>query len=233
MEALLDWARGPAFTFSVAFLVLGLVRHVLLTSFEMHRILRRAGDRTVPYRQALSATLRWLVPISKLRHDFLYSLTSMLFHVGVLIVPLFLGGHVALWERTLGISWMAIPNRIADILTIIAVVAAVALVVQRASARTTRSLSRPSDYWLPLFVALPFATGFLVMHPTWNLCSHQAILLIHVCCGNLLMVAIPMTRLSHAVLLPGVQVISELGWRWPPFAGSKVGAVLQEQGEQP
>ena len=35
-------------------------------------------------------------------------------------------------------------------------------------AQVPMNLSRPGDYLLPLVVAIPFATGFLAMHPAWN-----------------------------------------------------------------
>lgn len=231
MDSLLEWARGPVFVFSLSFMLLGLLRHVLVTLYEMRRTLGRAGDQVLPYRQILKATAQWLLPAGKIRHEPLFSATSMIFHVALLVVPLFLGGHILLWQRGLGISWPAIPNALADVLTVVAVVAAVALVVQRAAARASRDLSRASDYLMPLIVALPFATGFLAMHPALNPFPHQPMLFLHVMSGNLVLVLMPITRLSHAVLLPGLQLVSELGWRWPIDSGSKVEKALGKQGE--
>lgn len=231
MEALLDWARGPVFVFAVTFLVLGLSRHVLLMAWEIVRTLRRAGDKTIPYRQVFRATVKWLLPVDKIRNEVLFSVTSIVFHVAILIVPLFLAGHIALWARGLGISWPAVPNLLADVLTIVAVVTAVAIVIQRLSARATRELSRPQDYVLPLIVAIPFATGFLVMHPAFNPFSFEAAFLMHVLSGNLVLILIPITKLSHAAMLPSVQLVSEVGWKWPSTSGSDVGAALGKEGE--
>ena len=58
MEAWLEWARGPVFWAALTFMVLGLVRHVVLTVWEIARIMRRAGTRRIPYRQVLAATLQ-------------------------------------------------------------------------------------------------------------------------------------------------------------------------------
>jgi nitrate reductase gamma subunit len=193
--------------------------------------MQRAGDKTLPYRAAIVATVKWLFPIDKLRHKFWFSLTSILFHVAVLIVPIFLAGHIALWARGVGVSWPAIPNSVADVLTIIAVVTAVALVLQRLGARATRALSRPQDYLLPFLIAVPFATGFLMMHPHFNPLSYSATFLVHILSANLVMILMPITKLSHAVLLPSVQVVSEMGWRWPADAGSRVAVALGKQGE--
>jgi len=231
MEAWIEWARGPAFLFALTFMVLGLVRHVVLTLWEVARAMHRAGDKSLPYRQIAVATAKWLFPIGKLKHRFLPGATSVLFHVAVLIVPVFLGGHIALWARGLGVSWPAVPNRLADVLTIVAIVTAVALVIERAAAQATRALSGFEDYALPLIVAVPFASGLLVMHPSLNPFSYQAMLFVHVMSANLVLVLIPVTKLSHMVLVPGVQLVSEVAWHWPPDAGSKVAVVLGKEKE--
>lgn len=231
MEAWLDFARGPVFVFAFSFMVLGLIRHLMLTVWEIVRAMRRAGDKTFPYRQVCIATVKWLVPVDKLKNELVYSLTSVLFHVAILIVPIFLVGHIALWARGIGVSWPGIPNSLADVLTIVAVVTAVALVIQRVSARATRTLSRFQDYALPLVIAVPFATGFMVMHPAINPFSFQATLLVHVMSANVVFVLIPITKLSHAILIPGTQVVSEVAWHWPPNAGSKLAVTLGKENE--
>lgn len=231
MESWVEWARGPAFIFAFAFMLLGLIRHAALTVWEVTTAMRRAGDKTLPYRRILVATLKWLFPVGKLSNQPVLSLTSVAFHVAILIAPVFLGGHIALWTRSLGIGWPAIPNLAADVLTIVAVVTAVALVMERAAARATRALSRFQDYALPVIIAVPFASGFLAMHPAANPFPYQATLFVHIMSANLVFVLVPLTKLSHAVLIPGVQLISEVAWRWPPDAGSKLAVTLGKEDE--
>ncbi len=231
METLLEWARGPCFVFAFTFMLLGLVRHLGLTGWEMIRDMRRAGDKSLPYSQVFFATLKWMFPIHKMKNRFFFSLTSVLFHIAILIVPVFLGGHIALWARGLGLSWPAIPNSVADVLTILAIVTAVALVIQRAAARATRALSRFQDYILPPIIAVPFVSGFFLMHPSTNPFSFEAMLFLHVMSANLVFVLIPITKLSHIALIPSVQLVSEVGWRWPPDSGSKVGIALGKECE--
>ena len=231
MEAWLGFARGPAFIFAFSFMILGLIRHLVLTVWEIVRAMRRAGDKKLPYRQICIDTAKWLLPVAKVKNELLFSLTSVLFHIAILIVPIFLVGHIALWARQIGISWPALPNSVADVLTILAVATAVALVIQRATARATRTLSRFQDYALPLVIAVPFATGFLVMHPTINPFAFQATLFVHVMSANVVFVLIPITKLSHAILIPGTQLVSEVAWHWPPDAGSKLAVTLGKENE--
>jgi hypothetical protein len=232
VEGWIAFARGPMFRAALAFMLLGLARHVVLTLWEMRRACRRAGDKTIPYRKVIAATLRWLFPVGKLGQRLPYGLTTLVFHITVLVVPLFLAGHIALWAAGTGLSWPAISNGLADILTVAAVATALLLVVERAAAADSRVLSRFQDYAIPLLIALPFASGFLVRHPAWNPFSLDAVLLAHVLSANLLLILIPLTKLSHMVLLPSTQIVSELAWHFPPDAGRQVGIVLDKV-EQP
>jgi len=231
MEEWIQFAGGPLFRAALAFMLLGLARRAALGAWEIVRALRRAGDKQLPYRQVLGATLRWLIPVDRLGNRALFGATTLVFHLSVIPVPLLLAGHIALWEPVLGFSWPALPNWAATLLTVAAVASALGLVVQRIASRPTRALSRLEDYALPLVVALPFASGFLVMHPAWNPFSYEATLLAHVLSADLVIVLMPVTKLSHVVLLPTTQLVSELAWHFPPDAGSKVGAALGKESE--
>jgi len=212
-------------------MVLGLLRHAVVTVSEMRQMVRRAGNKNVAYLQVLVATVKWLFPVGHVRQRFLFSLTTLTFHIAIIVVPIFLAGHIALLKSGIGLSWPAISNGLADVLTVTAVVTAVLLVLQRATARDSRALSRFSDYALPVLIAVPFISGFLVMHPTWNPFSYDAMLFVHVMSANALLVLIPLTKLSHMVLLPATQLVSELAWHFPPDAGKKVGVELGKEGQ--
>jgi hypothetical protein len=123
-QAWLDWARGPGFRFALIFMLLGLLRHVVLTALDVRGALKRAGDRDVPYRKIVKETLFWLVPVTKLRRSPTVSVTSIAFHAAIIVVPLFLAAHVVLWRRSLGFGWPSLPAAAADVLTVAAVATA-------------------------------------------------------------------------------------------------------------
>jgi nitrate reductase gamma subunit len=212
-------------------MIFGLLRQLALAVWEGARAYQKAGDKYIPAGQVLSNTMKWLVPIGRLRNRWLYSLTTLLFHVGVILVPLFLAGHIALWDKALGIRWPALPNTVSTILTMVVLGTVLAVVIQRVGARDSRALGRFQDYAIPLFIAVPFLTGFLVMHPAWNPFGRDSTLLVHVLSADLLIFMIPMTKLSHMILLPFTQLISELAWHFPPDAGSRVGLTLGKEKE--
>ncbi|MGD2215285.1 MAG: hypothetical protein PVJ64_00960 [Gemmatimonadales bacterium] len=231
MDAWLHWAKGPLFWTALTFMLLGLARQVGLTVWEAARAYRRAGDKNVPIGQVVRNTVSWLVPLKHLPNRWLYSLTTLLFHVGVILVPIFLAGHIELWEAALGLSWPALPNSLATTLTLIVVVAALVVVLERAGSRESRDLSRFQDYALPLFIAVVFSSGFLVMHPAWNPFSRDPVLLVHILSGDLLMVLVPVTKISHMTVLPLTQLVSQLAWHFPQDAGKRVGVTLGKENE--
>jgi hypothetical protein len=231
MDGWLHVARGPLFQAALAFMLLGLARQLALTLWEAARAYRRAGDRAIPTDQVMRATARWLVPLGRLRDRWPYSLTTLVFHVGVILVPLFLAGHIALWQRGIGLAWPALPNVVATGLTLAVIATALAVVAMRAASRATRPLGRFQDYALPLIVGVGFGSGFLVMHPAWNPFPADPTLLIHVLSADLLLVLVPLTKLSHMILLPLTQLVSELAWHFPPDAGVRVAAALGKENE--
>jgi len=222
---------GPLFWTALAFMALGLLRHVLLTLWEGAKAYRRAGDKKFPVGKLAGTTLHWLFPVARVWSRGFFSLTTVLFHVGVILVTLFLAGHIELWREGVGLSWPALPNGVSTTLTWIVIATSVAVVVQRLAARDSRVLGRFQDYALPLFIAVPFLSGFLVMHPAWNPFARDPVLLVHVLSADLLIFLVPLTKLSHMILMPFTQLVSELAWHFPSDAGSRVAATLGKENE--
>jgi hypothetical protein len=231
MHVWLHWFQGPLFWAAVTFLVLGLGRRLALAAAALRAAQRRAGDKQIVYRAVWRATLRWLSPGAQLGSHALFGATSVVFHVAVLAVPLFLAGHIALIREAVGWSWPALPDAAATALSLVAVAAAAALVAQRAATRATRALSGFREYALPLAVAAPFVTGLLVAHPAWSPLSFDAMRLLHAASADLLLVLIPVTRLSHIALFPVTQLVTELAWHFAPEAGAQVGLDLGRESE--
>jgi len=232
MEHWLEWARGPAFRFAMVLMVLGVLRLLALQVWALYGMIRRAGNKQVPWGAVLGETARWLLAFRRRRTErVLFTLISVLFHISIIVVPVFLGAHILLWERGLGISWPALGQTAADALTLLAVGSALLLFGARALSRAGRALSRPQDYFFPLLIAAIFLSGFLAMHPSLNPFTHTGALLVHVLTGNLALLLLPFSKLSHAVLFPFTQLTSELGWHLVPEAHRNVARELGKEGE--
>jgi nitrate reductase gamma subunit len=234
MEQWLEWARGPVFRACLAIMLLGLLRVVLINTVTVARLLHRSrkNSREVAWKRVLTEALPWFFPFKKaLETSVAFSLTSILFHVAIIITPIFLSAHILLWKRGLGISWPAISYSAADYLTLIAIITGIALLAQRVGARDSRALSRVQDYLLPVLIVIPFITGYLAMHPGLNPFGYNGTMFVHVMSGNLILLLIPFTKMSHVALFPGTQLVSELGWHLQPGAGEQVALILGKENQ--
>lgn len=235
MEQWLDWARGPLFIACLTVMLLGLLRITLLSLLGVAKLIYASNreKRTLPCAAIFRATLKYMFPVTKgFKPNGVFSLTSILFHVAIIITPLFLGAHIMLWERGLGLAWPSIGAGLADTLTLIAIGATTLLIVLRTTSAASRALSRPQDYLLLLLILAIFASGYLAMHPQTNPLSYNTALLLHVLSGNLLFVLIPFTKISHVVLFPFTQLISELGWALKPGSGQLVAIALHKEDQK-
>jgi nitrate reductase gamma subunit len=234
MEQWLEWARGPVFRACFAIMLLGLLRVIALNTVSVVSLLSRSrrNSRAMAWKSVISSTLQWIFPFKKgIEIRALFSLTSMLFHVCIIVTPVFLGAHIMLWERGLGISWPALSNSVADYLTLIGIATGIALFVDRLTSRASRALSRPQDFLLPVLIVVPLASGYLAMHPDINPFGYNGTMFIHVMAGNLIFLLIPFSKMSHMALFPGTQLVSELGWHLQPGAGQQVALALGKEND--
>jgi nitrate reductase gamma subunit len=227
MEAWIDFGRGPLFRLAFALMLLGLMRIFTLTIIGILEAYRRNSDHIVPWKEVARQTVGWLVPVGRLwKNRPGYSLISVAFHAGLLLVPVFLAAHILLWRRTTGLAWPAIPQPLADALTLLTIGAGLALFLGRACARSSRALSRAQDYLWPLLLIVPFATGYTCSHAALSPAAYQAFMLLHIDSAVLILALIPFTRIAHCVLQPLSQVVTAVSWKFVPGAGEKVAATL-------
>ncbi|MEJ2188818.1 MAG: hypothetical protein P8Y93_05260 [Acidobacteriota bacterium] len=216
MPEWLALARGPLFRLSLAVMVLGLGRHVAVTAWGLVRAYRLSNDKNISWRKAAWQTFDWLVPVRHLRQRWIYSVMSVIFHLGVIVVPVFLLAHISLLQSSIGVAWWALPGRVADVLTLVTVASLLILISGRVGRSSARGISRFQDYLIPALIIVPFVSGFLAAHPELNPFAYNPTMLVHVLSSDLCILLVPFTKLSHMVLLPLSQLPSELAWRFPP-----------------
>ncbi len=232
VEQWLEWTRGPLFRFALAVMVLGLIRLVVLNGINLISLVRHSYDKKMPVGVVARDTLRWLFPFTRVpASQRFFTLVSVAFHLCIIIVPIFLAGHILLWQRGLGLSWPAMHQTLADYMTLFAIATGLLLFGKRVSTHLTRSLSRVQDYLLPLIIVTTFASGYLAVHPAVNPVDYDATMLVHALSGDLVLILIPFSKLSHMLLLPISHLVSELGWHLVPEAGTRVARALGKEGE--
>ncbi len=231
MGALLDFARGPLFRLTFAIMVLGLARLLFLDIIGMYRAYRRTTDKKMPWKLIFSRSFEWFFPVKRvIRERHVYSLLSIVFHIGLIIVPLFFFAHVNLWKEAVGISWPALPYSWAFWLTICTIASALFLLISRLTVKAMRALSLGRDYLWLLLLLVPFVTGFICANVDVGPGSYQVLMLVHVLSAELIFVLIPFSKIAHCVLAPLSQVVCALAWKFPPETDDDICTTLNKKG---
>ena len=198
-----SFVEGPLLWIAfLTFIIGSLVRVALFFSLSVKR------DKVVyqhfSWKYVLATFGRWLLPLNKdVAKNPVFMISVYLFHLCLIVVPIWLGGHVTLWEESrFEWSWRTIPDGLADWMTLIFLAIALFFLLRRIFSADIRLLSTFSDYLVLVVTALPFATGYFLMHGTLDgvgfLGDHMQ--LIHMLSGELMLILIPFTKLSHFVL---------------------------------
>ncbi len=227
METWIEFGRGPLFRLAFSLMVLSLLRIFFLTLAGMAEGYRRNMDRIVPWGEVARQTAAWLLPVGRFwRRRPAYGAISLIFHVGLLLVPLFYGAHVLLWKRSVGFAWPAIPLAVANWTTLLVIASGIGLFGGRVFHAGARKLSRPQDFAWPLLLVIPFATGFVCANTAASPATYQAMMFLHVYSADAIMLMIPFTKLAHCVLIPLSQAVTAVAWKFPPGAGDRIAATL-------
>ncbi len=150
-------------------------------------------------RGAIRSIFFWLIPFGtrSWRVNPGFTVLFFVFHLGLLVTPVFLQAHNILLKERWGISLWTISDCTADILTIAMLIAAVFLILRRIALSEVRIITDWYDYLVLAITVAPFITGFLASH---NIGDYQFWLILHVLSGEIMLVAIPFTKLSHFIL---------------------------------
>ena len=223
LETWIGFGQGPLFRLCLALMLLGLTRIFLLTIIGMIEALRRNEDKIIPWKDLIGKTISWLFPLKRLFNKRpVYSLISLIFHIGLIIVPLFLAAHLLLWKNVTGFAVSAIPKLFADNLTLTVIICSILLFLMRLFYQPARAISRKQDYLWPILLIIPFLPGYICSNGSISPNAYLLLMLIHVYSANLIMVMIPFTKIAHCVLMPFSQLVTAIGWKFPKGAGGRV-----------
>lgn len=125
------------------------------------------------------------------------TVVTTIFHVFLIILPIFVLGHNVLFEESFGFSLFVFPEMMADILTLIVIMGGVFFVMRRLIIRRVRALTTLYDYIIVAIVVAPFVTGYMATHQWLN---YETFLILHILAGELMLMAIPFTKLKHGLL---------------------------------
>jgi nitrate reductase gamma subunit len=197
-----EFVTGPLawLAFAVFFIGLG-VRTVLYIKGLDWKLDRVTYSVNTSYgiKGAARSILFWMFPYGthSWRNNPWFTLWVFLMHIGLLLTPIFLLGHTVLMRERLGFGFWSLPGGFADVLTILVIVSVIFLILRRIALPEVRLITTAYDYLLLAIAAAPFVTGYIAGHGTPN---YNFWIIAHVICGEIFLVAIPLTKLSHFVL---------------------------------
>ncbi len=125
------------------------------------------------------------------------TVVTTIFHVFLIMLPIFVLGHNVLFEESFGFSLFVFPEMVADVLTLIVILGGVFFFLRRILIRRVRAITTLYDYIIVAIVVVPFVTGYLA---TQQLLNYETILILHILAGELMLMAIPFTKLKHGLL---------------------------------
>ncbi|MCP4022357.1 MAG: respiratory nitrate reductase subunit gamma [Desulfobacteraceae bacterium] len=212
MNAFIDFLMGPMVWISFVVFIFGLLFRILMIIKEINEKEKFILSYLSP-RYGLRSIVSWLIPFlpQSTRNQPVFYAVSYMFHLLLFIVPIFLLSHIVLFNESFQISWIALNDTFADILTLIIIFFLGFFAIRRVMVPEVRYLTTYMDYLLILVVALPFVTGFLSYH---QFLAYRWITIIHVISGELMLILVPFTRFSHMIFAPFTRALtgSEFGY---------------------
>jgi nitrate reductase gamma subunit len=194
------YIRGPMVWVAMLVFVLG-------SAFQIFRffLLSRKATLSIPTlprdvqprKQPLAVRIAEIV--YQLKHGVfaIHPLTmavSTLFHLCLMLLPLFLLGHNELVELAVGVSLPSFPEYISDGFTLIVLFCCTFFLIRRVALARVRAISDLSDYLVLILATVPFLSGFLAFHQIFD---YQTMIIVHMIAGELMLMAIPFTKLAH------------------------------------
>jgi nitrate reductase gamma subunit len=210
---LYNFAKGPMVWLAFLVFIGGAV-------FRLYTLLSRVrGAKAIfPYvslKYSLRSILHWVIPFAStnMRNHPWMTLITFSFHISLFVTPVFLLAHIMLWQEAWKISWWSLSETAADLMTITVILCCAFFAIRRAVAPEVRFVTFASDYILLATAAAPFITGFLAFHQLFF--DYKVMLNLHILCGEVMLMAIPFTRLVHMLFF----------WLTRAYTGSEFGAV--------
>ncbi len=200
MHDLYNFVTGPlAWAAFIVFIAGSLYR--LINMFYLVNKKEKFIYTYMSFKYSFRSIFHWIIPFATVnwkRHPVL-TIVTFAFHICLIITPVFLLSHAILWDESWSISLWTLPDGVADIMTLVVVGSCIFFLVRRLVLPEVQYVTSASDYVILAIVAAPFITGFIAYNQWIN---YQLFMILHIISGEIMLVAIPFTRLSHMLFSP-------------------------------
>jgi len=143
---------------------------IIRIAFFFYTILKSSTGNGSRWKYVAAAVSRSLLPFHNgASRKPVYAALRCIFHVCLIATPIWLSGHIALWEESrFRWSWAALPDPWADWMTLLLLGLAAYFLIRRITVGDIRRTSSTSDYLVIAITALPFVTGYFLTHGSLN-----------------------------------------------------------------
>jgi nitrate reductase gamma subunit len=189
-----ELVRGPFAWIALAIFTLGSLYRVIFLLLTGKR--ESTPNYSKGAKDAARSVLHGLLPFGSTttRKQPLLTIVTFLFHLCVIILPIFLLAHIVLWYESWEILWWSLPDMLADAMALWVMLACLYFIVRRLFVPEVKRVSRPGDFVLLIIILLTFLSGFLAYHQ-WG--PYRPILILHVISSEILLVTLPFSKLGH------------------------------------
>ena len=197
-----DLLTGPGLWLAIGICLTGLfirgIFYVKGLNWQLDRVAYTAHPKA-GFKGAFRSIFFWILPFGtrSWRTQPFMALLFFVFHIGAVGIPLFLSAHNMMLSEKLGFSFASMHQSVADVMSWGVLVSAVFLTIRRLVLPEVRILSTSYDYLILFLSTAPFITGLLCRYEIGN---YSFFLIIHILFGEILLIAIPFTKLSHILL---------------------------------
>lgn len=131
-------------------------------------------------------------------NPFMTSVT-VVFHVLLLVLPIFVLGHNILLNNAFGISMVSLPENISHRLTLVVILCALIFLYRRIWLYRVRLITTFEDYLFLILAAAPFISGFLAYEQFFP--NYKLVIGLHILSGELMLMAVPFTKFIHMIFM--------------------------------
>lgn len=199
---MIEFLSGPLFKLSLLIFFIGLAVRIVLYVRGLDAKLERVAYAYMGKDGVIGgawSVFKWLVPFGthSWRKQGFATFAFFLFHLGVVICPLFLAGHMVLLEGSFGFSLPSLPVWVGDAFALLGFGGGIMLLLRRIALPEVRFLSDWKDYAILGLCIFTVGTGMLAR---FQIGCYDLMLGAHMLSGELILILAPFTKLSHIAL---------------------------------
>ncbi len=198
-SALFDFIRGPLVWISCIVFFLGLIfqtfRFLAYTKKNPHVVFNPRPRRKIT-KESIDHFFKKM-KLSVIGVNPVLIIVTTVFHLCLIVAPLFLLAHNILIEQAIGFSLFSFSEKLTDYLTIVLMLCGLYFLYRRLFVPKVKAITDWYDYVILLIATAPFITGFIAYHQL--IPDYRLIITLHILAGEIMLMAVPFTKFVHMV----------------------------------